>query len=960
MPFNDANETADGNGRENAEYLADDGVDIIHIIQERDAYKQETERLRKIIERQRFIIKSLQEQIARKQNVSGPSSDSIPDTADRSTTETPRVASSGESAGRPSTERISNGASNALGLSSLSVKTPSKGVSGVRKASQNSSLGSPLPPVAESHEPTDASTGAANLRPWAKSTRLSEIYADYSARHNSVSPMFKPPSGAWSANGADVQDHQRVRSTSGSSFTESLKASIRRTEWPIEWGAHSESGYASDRSMGARSASAVNDDSRRPSLTSDAARQHAAPVSTQPKHDSAFGHVGGAQSIGAASAGGSAVTVAEPATERVDVSAGAESADSGPGVPSISRSTSNSSSVAPSTSLPAVPAERKESLADQFPPEVMVLRPVSMADPQPAPNGKHMATPIQEVDEDGDAWRPNELDGYEYEVPVAGSSKQGKSHSHGKGLSPSLEPAPGAERSVRWDMAEVVPAPETEMRPSNNQVPALVTHPSARSMAESSSSQKSVAESVDKTAAQAMNDAFFNQPALTSLENIDVQIKDSCVKIDERGKEVSVYMINIIFRREVSGFSLQEMIVDAQQPAIVVWTVEKRYSDFARLHNSLRQTISRERSHEKLERLPDKEIFRANAPTKSDKRKQWFEKYLKHALKLAIHDQSALLQFLSTNRSMEPQKSMPILLGHKEGFLVKKGKNFGGWKRRYYVCKSNKPVLEYSDSPGGSVNGSINLSGAVVKTGRAQSKPSGKDSDMIRHAFLIEERPRREGKDPIFHPLWADSERERDEWVMALRYVIVRENEGPDRAMKEVERFVSYTKRKDAGALIIQQFQTSITHEQGARRSIEYNRRREEQRDKMGSPLSNQMWPNAPGSEGLRPQSFPSGHASGSGSGSVSVSVSVSVSGGESDLEPPRPLRLDTASSSTRSPVLAATLSTSFGGFGNESMAAQAERLSIHYVPSDISTMDSSIYSLHNGAGGGNGNGNGN
>ncbi|KAJ2223460.1 Rho GTPase activating protein, partial [Coemansia sp. RSA 485] len=953
MSFTEANRTTDMNGRNSAEYAADDSVDIIHIIQERDAYKQETEKLRKIIERQRFIIKSLQEQIARKQSVSGTSTptaanaDALPDTASHSATGTPRLAPSVESTARAGAERISNGASNALGLSSLSVKTPTKGVSTMRKVSQNSSLGSPLPPVAEGRESLDESSEAANLRPWAKSTRLSEIYADYSARHNSVSPMFKPPSGAWPANGADPQSHQRMRSTSGSSFTESLKASIRRTEWPTEWGAHNESGYASDRSAGGRSASAVGDDSRRPSLATDSQRQQPAPASTQPKHDSAFGHVGGAQTIGAAVADADVerrfdTQIPDPASEQPSVPAGA-----GQSVPSISRSVSDSSSIAPSTPLPAVPARLNDGAAGQSPSEVMVLRPVSMAVPQPVANGKHAAAPIQE---DSEAWRPEEVDRYEYDMPAAGvDSRAGHSldatrqqqpmqpmqeqptqpsASRARVPSPSFGPGPGVEKSVTWEVADEEPATHAVS------VPGLASQPSARSVAESSSSQRS-----DKSSAQALNDAFINQPALTSLENIDVQIKDSRVKIDERGKEVSVYMIDIVFRREVSGFSLHEMIVDAQQPAIVVWTVEKRYSDFAALHSSLRQALSKERSHEKLERLPEKEIFRANAPTKNDRRKQWFEKYLKRALKLDLRDQSALLQFLSTNRTVDAEKSMPILLGHKEGFLVKKGKNFGGWKRRYYVCNANKPVLEYYESPGGSINGSISLAGAVVKTGRAQSRPSAKDSDMIRHAFLIEEQPRREGKDPVFHPLWADSERERDEWVMALRYVIVRESEGPERAMREVERFVSYTKRKESGALMIQQFQTSITHEHGARRSIEYNRRREEQRDasaKTASPLSNQAWPATHDDRDAspRPQSFPPGHASGS----------------ESDLEPPRPLRLDSA----RSPVLAATLSTSFsGGFGGESLASQAERMSIHYVPSDISTMESSRSSSHTGGGGG-------
>jgi hypothetical protein len=35
-------------------------------------------------------------------------------------------------------------------------------------------------------------------------------------------------------------------------------------------------------------------------------------------------------------------------------------------------------------------------------------------------------------------------------------------------------------------------------------------------------------------------------------------------------------------------------------------------------------------------------------------------------------------------------------VGTKEGFLTKRGKNFGGWKTRYFVLNEN--VLEYYES----------------------------------------------------------------------------------------------------------------------------------------------------------------------------------------------------------------------------------------------------------------------
>ncbi|KAJ1761405.1 hypothetical protein LPJ58_001198, partial [Coemansia sp. RSA 1591] len=191
-------------------YQLDGDIDVILILQERDAYKQETEKLRKIIERQRFIIKSLQDQISRKQS---------------STTTTPSVRNSElspEFAERalqdPVPDSLQPNAGNALGLSALTVSSLPQAVPSARKASQGSVGGIPQMSLDEPMaEPRPTQT---NARPWVKSTRLSEIYADYSARHNSTAPMFKPAVAAWAAN-SDAAAQQ----TGGNSFIDSLKAS---------------------------------------------------------------------------------------------------------------------------------------------------------------------------------------------------------------------------------------------------------------------------------------------------------------------------------------------------------------------------------------------------------------------------------------------------------------------------------------------------------------------------------------------------------------------------------------------------------------------------------------------------------------------------------------------------------------------------------------------------------------
>jgi hypothetical protein len=42
-------------------------------------------------------------------------------------------------------------------------------------------------------------------------------------------------------------------------------------------------------------------------------------------------------------------------------------------------------------------------------------------------------------------------------------------------------------------------------------------------------------------------------------------------------------------------------------------------------------------------------------------------------------------------------------VGHKEGYLTKRGKNFGGWKTRFFVLQG--PVLEYYDCVRVSIGG---------------------------------------------------------------------------------------------------------------------------------------------------------------------------------------------------------------------------------------------------------------
>lgn len=61
---------------------------------------------------------------------------------------------------------------------------------------------------------------------------------------------------------------------------------------------------------------------------------------------------------------------------------------------------------------------------------------------------------------------------------------------------------------------------------------------------------------------------------------------------------------------------------------------------------------------------------------------------------LPIRDKNEIIVFFSTDIMRE--RSPVTKNGYKEGYLTKRGKNFGGWKTRYFVLQG--PVLEYYEN----------------------------------------------------------------------------------------------------------------------------------------------------------------------------------------------------------------------------------------------------------------------
>lgn len=184
--------------------------------------------------------------------------------------------------------------------------------------------------------------------------------------------------------------------------------------------------------------------------------------------------------------------------------------------------------------------------------------------------------------------------------------------------------------------------------------------------------------------------------------------------------------------------------------------------------------------------MPDKALFATHAPSKVDQRKRALEQYLRLVISLPLKDVTDLCEFLSTN-VIEQEPEPTRIPGHKEGYLTKRGKNFGGWKTRYFVL--NGPVLRYYEAKDGHHLGSIRLTDAQI--GRQQSQPNavseGTDAHSIyRHAFLILEPKKSSANGVARHVLCADSDNDRDEWVEALlQYIGVPEDQAVPRTSRE-------------------------------------------------------------------------------------------------------------------------------------------------------------------------------
>ncbi|KAH7163277.1 hypothetical protein B0J13DRAFT_431286 [Dactylonectria estremocensis] len=234
-----------------------------------------------------------------------------------------------------------------------------------------------------------------------------------------------------------------------------------------------------------------------------------------------------------------------------------------------------------------------------------------------------------------------------------------------------------------------------------------------------------------------------------------------------------------------------------------LWRVEKESASIAKLDQRLKQFTSF------TARPPERSLFNGHAPAKLDARRSILETYMDEMLNTPFDTATALevCKYLSSN-VLPPNSDDSVSLGDsgseisgiktgpdgrsmRSGYLTKKGKNFGGWKARFFVLGG--PHLKYYETPGGAHLGTIKLQNAQIgkqsqsnETHSPTRAASGEELDnQYRHAFLILEPKKKDSNSHVKHVLCAESDRERDRWVQTLlQWIDYRDPDDPEQAAR--------------------------------------------------------------------------------------------------------------------------------------------------------------------------------
>ena len=242
------------------------------------------------------------------------------------------------------------------------------------------------------------------------------------------------------------------------------------------------------------------------------------------------------------------------------------------------------------------------------------------------------------------------------------------------------------------------------------------------------------------------------------------------------------------------------LAVTARSDGKQLWMLEKTIIALPTLDQQIKQMC------DFRGKLPERGLFQGHAPAKIDGRRSALNSYFGTLLETPMDFNAAkvVCEFFSTDvigiQGAEPQETANTV-GHtgnipsavtasksakhrKEGYLTKRGKNFGGWKARYFVLDGSE--LRYYETYDGAHLGTIKLQSAQIgkqssqaSSGNSPSRPKDDDPEnQYRHAFLILEPKRKDSKSLVRHVLCAESDEERDSWVeLLLKFVDPSANE---------------------------------------------------------------------------------------------------------------------------------------------------------------------------------------
>ncbi|KAH6650308.1 hypothetical protein F5144DRAFT_588815 [Chaetomium tenue] len=279
-----------------------------------------------------------------------------------------------------------------------------------------------------------------------------------------------------------------------------------------------------------------------------------------------------------------------------------------------------------------------------------------------------------------------------------------------------------------------------------------------------------------------------------ALPSIDIRVASS------RMKPSRASLISLTQLEEDPVFTLA---IYSRADGGELWRIEKDSASLAKLDQRLKQCPAF------TARTPDRSLFSGHAPAKLDARRIALNQYLDELLNTPLDNATALelCKYLSTStlppnadeiggsageNNAESQRVGPGGRPFRNGYLTKRGKNFGGWKARYFVLDG--PLLKYYETPGGAHLGTIKLQKAQIGKQAhhtndgtpAQGAPAEEGDNQYRHAFLILEPKKKDPNSVTKHVLCAESDKERDLWVEALlRWIDYRDPDDEEHAKKE-------------------------------------------------------------------------------------------------------------------------------------------------------------------------------